>query len=61
MNVQFNRFYRYTEFSQLLHDYVKAFPDLLSIESIGKSHEGRDIWVVTATNQKSGVAADKPA
>ncbi len=61
MNVQFNRFYRYAEFSQILHDYVNTFPDLLSLESIGKSHEGRDIWVVTATNRKSGVAADKPA
>lgn len=61
MNVHFNRFYRYVEFSQLLHDYVNAFPELLSIESIGKSYEGRDIWVVTATNQKSGVAAEKPA
>ena len=61
MNAKFDRFYRYAEFSQLLHDYVKAFPDLLSIESIGKSHEGRDIWVLAATNQKTGVAADKPA
>jgi len=61
MNAKFDRFYRYADFSQLLHDYVQAFPELLSIESIGKSHEGRDIWVVTATNQKTGAAADKPA
>jgi murein tripeptide amidase MpaA len=58
---KYDRFYRYTEFSQLLQDFVKAFPELLSIESIGKSHEGRDIWVVTATNIKTGAAADKPA
>ncbi len=58
---KYDRFYRYPEFSQLLQDFVRAFPDLLAIESIGKSHEGRDIWVLTATNKKTGAAADKPA
>lgn len=61
MNLQFDRFYRYAEFTELLHQFVENFPELLSIESIGKSHEGKDIWVVTATNQKTGPAADKPA
>jgi hypothetical protein len=37
---KYDCFYRYTEFSQLLQDFVNAFPELLSIESIGKSHEG---------------------
>ena len=58
---KYDCFYRYPEFTQLLQDFVHAFPDLLAIESIGKSHEGRDIWVLTATNQKTGAAADKPA
>ena len=31
------------------------------MESIGKSHEGRDILVVTASRQAGGAAADKPA
>ena len=61
MKIHYDRFYRYTEFTEILHAFVKKFPQLLSIESIGKSHEGRDIWVVTATNQKTGAAADKPA
>ncbi len=33
----------------------------MSIESIGKSHEGRDIWVLTVTSAASGPAAEKPA
>ena len=61
MKIHYDRFYRYTEFTEILHAFVKKFPQLLSIESIGKSHEGRDIWVVTATNQKTGAATDKPA
>lgn len=61
MKIQFDRFFRYAEFTEILHALVKQFPALLSIESIGKSHEGRDIWVLTATNQATGAAQDKPA
>jgi murein tripeptide amidase MpaA len=61
MNIQHNRFYRYAEFTDILRQFVKEYPQLLSIESIGKSYEGKDIWVLTATNQATGPAADKPA
>ncbi len=61
MEVKFDRFYRYAEFSEILHWYAKTYPDILCIESIGKSFEGRDIWVLTATHTKTGPAADKPA
>jgi len=60
-NIKFNRFYRYNQLTRLLKDYVKEYPNLLRLESIGKSHEGRDVWLITATNFKSGEAADKPA
>lgn len=58
---RFDHFYRYDELTALLQEYVKSYPDLLKLESIGKSHEGRDVWLVTATNFKSGTDADKPA
>ena len=61
MKIHYDRYYRYAEFTAILHGFVKKFPQLLSIESIGKSHEGKDIWVVSATNVKTGAAADKPA
>ena len=60
-NVKFNRFYRHAELSRILKEYAKEYPDLIRVESIGKSHEGRDVWLVTATNFKSGSDADKPA
>ncbi len=60
-NIRFDKFYRYTEFSDILHDYVRRYPTLLSIESIGKSQEGRDIWVISASNSATGAASDKPA
>ena len=45
----------------LLHGFVRRQCEVLSVESIGKSHEGRDIWVVAATNMATGAAAHKPA
>jgi hypothetical protein len=33
---------------------------LCSVESIGTSYEGRDIWLVTLTNTETGEHADKP-
>jgi murein tripeptide amidase MpaA len=57
----FDHFYRYAELTEWLHALVREYPHLIAMEAIGKSHEGRDIWVITATNTKSGPAADKPA
>jgi murein tripeptide amidase MpaA len=59
--IRFDKFYRYEELTQLLKAYVKEYPGLIRLESIGKSHEGRDIWLVTATNIKSGDDKEKPA
>ncbi|MCC6194229.1 MAG: carboxypeptidase, partial [Burkholderiales bacterium] len=43
------------------HAYAREHPDFVQVESIGRSHEGRDIWVVTVTNGRTGLAAEKPA
>ena len=58
---RFDHFYRYDELTRLLLDYADAVPELLRVESIGKSHEGRDIWVAVLTNQATGADIDKPA
>ena len=59
--IRFNRFYRYNELTRFLKAYEKEYPNLIRLESIGKSHEGRDVWLITATNFKSGSDAEKPA
>jgi len=58
---RFNKFYRYDELTKLLKVYVKEYSKLFKLESIGKSYEDRDVWLITATNFKSGDDADKPA
>ncbi len=60
-DVAFNRYYKYAELTKLLRAYEEEYPNLVGLESIGKSHEGRDIWLVTVTNSKTGPASDKPA
>ncbi len=59
--IAFDRFYRYADLTAILEGLAAAHPDLVTIESIGRSYEGRDIWVLTVTNRATGPAAEKPA
>jgi murein tripeptide amidase MpaA len=58
---RFDQFYRYPELTRLLQDYAAAAPQLVELRSIGKSFEGRDIWLLVLTNNNSGADTDKPA
>jgi murein tripeptide amidase MpaA len=58
---RFDQFYRHTELTRLLQDYAAAAPQLLSLRSIGKSFEGRDIWLMALTQSATGPDTDKPA
>jgi murein tripeptide amidase MpaA len=58
---RFDVFYRHEALSRLLFDYADAHPDLVTVSSMGKSHEGRDIWVVALTSAATGPDTDKPA
>ncbi|BAY96130.1 peptidase M14, carboxypeptidase A [Tolypothrix tenuis PCC 7101] len=60
-DVRFNKYYRYAELTNILHSYAEEFPHLVRIESIGKSYENRDIWLLTVTNFTTGTDAEKPA
>jgi murein tripeptide amidase MpaA len=59
--IHFDRFYRYDELTRLLHAFAEEYPKLARLESIGKSHEGRDIWLLTLTNFQTGSDSGKPA
>ncbi len=58
---RFDQFYRHPELTRLLQDYAAAAPQLVELRSIGKSHEGRDIWLLVLTNPNTGADTDKPA
>ncbi|MGQ9657114.1 MAG: M14 family zinc carboxypeptidase [Fimbriimonadales bacterium] len=59
--VRFDTYYRYEELTRLLHAFAEEYPQLVRIASIGKSYEGRDIWLLTITNFATGAAEEKPA
>ena len=59
--VQFDRFYRYEDLTRILHAYAEEHPDLVQIESIGESYEGRNVWLLTVTSAATGPAEEKPA
>jgi Zinc carboxypeptidase len=61
MALVFDRFLRYDELSAELHALAAEHPDLMQVESIGRSHEGRDIWLATITDRGSGPPDTKPA
>lgn len=60
-DVKFDTYYRYDDLTRILQGYAEEYPQLARIESIGKSYEGRDIWLVTVTNFSAGEDKRKPA
>ncbi len=57
----FDRFLRYDEMTAWLHETAAANPGLMSVESYGRSHEGRDLWLATITDSSTGAHDTKPA
>jgi len=57
---RFDTFLRHDDLSALLQAYAAARPDIVELGTLGLSHEGRPIHVVTLTRRATGPAADKP-
>ena len=60
-DVAFDRFYRYDELTSVLKGWATEHSSLFAVGSIGKSFEGRDIWLATVTNTGTGPDNEKPA
>ncbi len=61
VNATWNRYYDFEQMTALLQEFARAYPDLVELRSIGKSQEGRDIWMAIVTSSKNGSHASKPA
>lgn len=59
--IAWNRFYNFEELTNILKELVAAYPELLSLEEIGKSEQGRPMWLVTLNNNATGPDTSKPA
>lgn len=60
VEVAWNRFHDTQGLEQILRQINQAFPTLTSLYSIGKSHQGRDIWCLEVTNRQKGNPERKP-
>jgi hypothetical protein len=58
--MDFAHYHIYDEVVEFLRKWAKDYPDLVSLYSVGKSFEGRDIWQITITNKSTGPDTDKP-
>ncbi len=56
-----DHYYDQDQVTAALKRLAAAHPELTELQSIGKSAEGRDIWQLTITNEKTGPASSKPA
>lgn len=53
-------YYKYDEIVQLLRQWAEEYPNLTNLYSIGKTYEGRDMWLIEITNKETGCADNKP-
>jgi hypothetical protein len=61
VQVSWNRYHTNAGLENIYRDMVRAYPQLVKLESIGKSVGGRDIWVLAISDFTKGDPARKPA
>ncbi len=60
VSIAFNRYYNSEALAELSKKIADAHPDLVKRQSIGKSFQGRDIWMLAITDYSTGDADRKP-
>ncbi|HWD03675.1 MAG TPA: M14 family metallopeptidase [Amycolatopsis sp.] len=58
--LDFTEFPDFAALTKLLREWAAACPDLATLESVGSSWEGRDVWLLTLTNRNTGPDNEKP-
>ena len=59
--ITFDRFHDYAAQVAILQQLAKEHPKLVTLETYGKSYQGRDLWIASVTNSATGPIAEKPA
>lgn len=59
--VQWNRYYDYAQATRLLKAFAGEHKDLATLQSLGRSYGGREIWLLTISNPRTGEHRSKPA
>lgn len=56
-----DHYYLHDEMTELLRHLADTYPDVATLTEIGRSPEGREIWLVTLTSPSTGDPETKPA
>ncbi len=59
--IAFNRYYTYAELEAHLKAIAAAYPDLVELRNVGKSGQGRDMWIAIVNSPRTGPHTSKPA
>ncbi len=60
VQASWNKYYTYAGITDLCKRLAAAYPDLVTLGSLGKSYQGRDMHVLTISDKKSGNTDFKP-
>ncbi len=60
VQVSWNRYNTYEGITDIVKKLAAAYPDLVTMGSLGKSYQGRDLWVMTISDKKTGNPDLKP-
>ncbi len=58
--LRFDYYYSYEKMAEAMKALNKAYPELTSLDEVGRSEEGRIIWALTINNKKTGEPLSKP-
>jgi hypothetical protein len=61
VNLRWDRYYDYGDMTDAIQRLQRAYPRFLTVQSLGKSVEGREIWMVIINNPATGPHTSKAA
>lgn len=56
----YDHYYLHDEITATLKKYAETYPDYTSLVSLNKTPEGRDIWLFSLTDKRTGDFSEKP-
>lgn len=61
VDIPFNRYVDHNQLNEYLKQIAAAYPDLVTLKTIGHSQQGREMIVAIVNNKKTGADTEKPA
>ncbi|MFY8187677.1 MAG: M14 family metallopeptidase [Flavobacterium sp.] len=60
VKIAWDKYHDYAQLKSIYSEMAKAYPQLIKVNTIGKSYQNRDIYILEITDYQSGNAAQKP-